>query len=101
MTRKMLPIGIQTFRKIREDNCYYVDKTGFACRLAEAGGNPQLVCIFEFKVMEESPAGRALEQIKARNYAAKYRALGQPMHLIGIEFSRQSRTVTGFEVELL
>ncbi len=27
--RKLLPIGIQTFRKIRERNCYYVDKTPF------------------------------------------------------------------------
>ncbi len=56
------------------------------------------VFIFEFKVVEDNPEGRALEQIKARDYAAKYRALGQPIHLIGIEFSRQSRTVTGFEV---
>jgi hypothetical protein len=39
MTKKKLPIGIQTFRKIREDNCYYVDKTGFACRLAEEGSH--------------------------------------------------------------
>jgi hypothetical protein len=37
MTRKRLPIGIQTFRKIREDDCYYVDKTGFALRLIEGG----------------------------------------------------------------
>jgi hypothetical protein len=37
MTRKRLPIGIQTFREIREDNCYYVDKTGFALRLVEEG----------------------------------------------------------------
>ncbi len=57
------------------------------------------VFIFEFKVVEESPEGRALEQITARNYAEKYRALGQPIHLIGIEFSRQTRTVTGFEVD--
>lgn len=26
MPRKKLPIGIQTFREIREDDCYYVDK---------------------------------------------------------------------------
>ena len=57
------------------------------------------VFIFEFKVVEDSPEGRALEQIKARDYAAKYRALGQPIHLIGIEFSRRTRTVTGFEVD--
>ena len=29
MTRRKLPIGIQTFRKLREDDCYYVDKTAF------------------------------------------------------------------------
>ena len=37
MARKLLPIGIQTLRKVRERNCYYVDKTGFAVRLAEEG----------------------------------------------------------------
>lgn len=37
MSRKTLPIGIQTFREIREDGCYYVDKTGFALRLVEEG----------------------------------------------------------------
>ncbi len=37
MTRKKLPIGIQTFAKLREDDCYYVDKTGFARRLIDEG----------------------------------------------------------------
>ncbi|MDR1463661.1 MAG: AAA family ATPase, partial [Azoarcus sp.] len=37
MSRKKLPIGIQTFREIREDNCYYVDKTAFALRMIEEG----------------------------------------------------------------
>jgi len=32
-----LPIGIQTFSKIREDNYLYVDKTGIALDLAENG----------------------------------------------------------------
>ena len=35
--RKKLPIGIQTFAKIRENNHYYVDKTGFARHLIEQG----------------------------------------------------------------
>ncbi len=35
-SRRQLPIGIQTFRKIRESG-YYVDKTGFALRLIEGG----------------------------------------------------------------
>ena len=29
MTRRKLPTGIQTFRKLREDDCYDVDKTAF------------------------------------------------------------------------
>jgi hypothetical protein len=37
MSRKKLPIGIQTFAKIREDNYYYVDKTAFALRMIEEG----------------------------------------------------------------
>ena len=37
MNRKKLPIGIQTFREIREENHYYVDKTSFALRLIEEG----------------------------------------------------------------
>ncbi len=37
MQRKKLPIGIQTFREIREGGYYYVDKTPFIHRLIEDG----------------------------------------------------------------
>ena len=37
MARRKLPIGIQTFREVREDNCYYVDKTAFMRRLVSEG----------------------------------------------------------------
>ncbi len=37
MTRRQLPIGIQDFRTIREQNCYYVDKTSHIRRLIEMG----------------------------------------------------------------
>ncbi|MBK1722637.1 ATP-binding protein [Thiocystis violacea] len=59
------------------------------------------VYLFEFKVVELEPEGRALQQIKDRGYADKYRAGGQPIHLIGVEFSRERRAVVGFEVETL
>lgn len=36
-TRRKLPIGIQTFREIRENDHYYVDKSGMAVDLIEAG----------------------------------------------------------------
>ena len=35
--RRKLPIGMQTFRELREENCYYVDKTGYLQRLLEGG----------------------------------------------------------------
>ena len=37
MTRCRLPIGMQTFRELRERNCYYVDKTAYAARLLDEG----------------------------------------------------------------
>ena len=36
--RRRLPIGIQTFRQIREEGYYYVDKTAYARRLASDAG---------------------------------------------------------------
>ena len=35
--RRKLPIGIQTFSKIREEGCYYVDKTAYVRRLVDEG----------------------------------------------------------------
>ena len=55
------------------------------------------VYLFEFKVVEFVPKGKALQQLQDRGYAEKYLALGQPIHLIGVEFSKESRSVVGFE----
>jgi hypothetical protein len=59
------------------------------------------IYLFEFKVVELIPEGRALAQIKDKGYAAKYLAEQQPIHLIGVEFSKTSRSVVGFELETL
>ena len=37
MVRRRLPIGMQTFRELREQNCYYVDKTAYIERLLDEG----------------------------------------------------------------
>ena len=37
LTRHRLPIGIETFRELRERNCYYVDKTAYLARLIDRG----------------------------------------------------------------
>jgi hypothetical protein len=57
------------------------------------------IYLFEFKVVEDAAEGKALAQIREKQYADKYRALNQPIHLIGIEFSRKARNLVGFEVE--
>jgi hypothetical protein len=56
------------------------------------------IYLFEFKVVELTPEGRALRQLKDKGYADKHRAAGEPVHLIGVEFSRVGRNVVGFEV---
>lgn len=60
---------------------------------------PDRIFLFEFKVVELVPAGKALQQLKERGYADKYRASGLPLVLVGVEFSRLGRNVVGFEVE--
>ena len=57
------------------------------------------VYLFEFKVVERVSSGAALGQLKARDYAAKYRGRGAAIYLIGVEFSRETRNVEAFEVE--
>ena len=57
------------------------------------------VYLFEFKVVELAPAGAAMAQLKEKRYADKYRALGEPIHLVAVEFSKDARNLTAFEVE--
>ena len=57
------------------------------------------VYLFEFKVVEMASGGAAMAQVKERRYADKYRHSGEPIHLIGIEFSRDSRNIAAFDVE--
>ena len=56
------------------------------------------VYLFEFKVAELAAAGSALAQLRERGYADKYRGRGEPIHLIGVELSRQTRNLTAFEL---
>jgi hypothetical protein len=58
----------------------------------------QNIYLFEFKVVEFFPEGKAIEQLQTKNYAQKYQALNQPIHLIGVEFSKEKKCVVGFEV---
>jgi hypothetical protein len=53
--------------------------------------------LFEFKVVEQTPAGRAIAQLQSKGYADKYRAPGVTITLVGIAFSRDARNLVRFE----
>ncbi len=55
------------------------------------------VYLFEFKVVADHATGEALQQLIDRDYAAKYKALGTQIVLVGIEFSKTERNVVGFD----
>ncbi len=74
------------------------DSTNFG-RIDLAVCTASQVYLFEFKVVELLPTGRALQQLKDKAYADKYRGLGLPIQLIGVEFSREARNVVLFETE--
>ena len=57
------------------------------------------VYVFEFKLTNGEPPGRALAQAREKGYADKHRRPGRSIHLIGVEFSREARNIATFEVE--
>ena len=82
----------QGFDLVPEDS----SSTGRADMTVRFDGN---LYLFEFKTVDKEPTGEAMEQLKARGYADKYRSQGRPVHLIGVEFSRQDRNLAAFQVE--
>ena len=59
------------------------------------------VYVFECKMRERGGAAAAMAQLKDRGYAAKYKALGEPIHLVGVEFDAKTRNLTGFEARTI
>jgi hypothetical protein len=57
------------------------------------------VYVMEFKVVELTEAGGALDAIKARGFVDKF--AGRKGWLVGIEFSKKERNILRFEVEAL
>ena len=57
------------------------------------------VHVFEFKKVAKESDGSAMAQLREKRYADKYRHLGEPIHLIGVEFSEADRNIAAFEVE--
>ncbi len=59
------------------------------------------VWVFEFKMRERAEPGAALRQLQERGYADRYRGLGEPIHLVGVEFSAETRNVMQFESQVV
>jgi Predicted AAA-ATPase/PD-(D/E)XK nuclease superfamily len=78
---------------VRVEDATNLGRIDMSVRLAHC------VYLFEFKVVELLPQGRALQQIKDKGYAEKYRGGGVPIYLVGVEFSKLGRNLLGFEVE--
>ena len=57
------------------------------------------VYLFELKTVGKEPEGTAMAQLEEKGFADKYRRLGQPIHLVGVEFSREERNVAAFAAE--
>ena len=56
--------------------------------------------IFEFKLIGTGgESGTAMQQIKAKQYAEKYRADFSEIYLIGVEFDKAKRNITAFDWE--
>ncbi len=95
--------GISKFSKVNLVFYSYFAALGYEITVEDSSSHGRLdmavrtgghVYLFEFK----APPGAALAQLQERDYAAKYRGRGEPIHLIGVEFSRETRNVTAFEV---
>ena len=59
------------------------------------------VYIFEFKLTGSGTAEDALSQIREKKYAAKYKAEGKKIVLIGAGFNEKKRTIAEWKGELL
>lgn len=69
-------------------------------RVDMAVRHAQRIYLFEFKVVERSSPGSAMTQLQQRRYADKYRDSKQPIHLIAVEFSSETRNIVAFETTM-
>ena len=59
------------------------------------------VYIFEFKLFSNGSAEDAINQIKEKKYAAKYKAEGKKIVLVGSAFDEETRTIKEWKTEAL
>lgn len=125
--RRNLPVGIQSFEKIIENNNLYIDKTEYIYRMVHTNvpyfmSRPRrfgkslllstlkayvdctleadrFVYVFEFK--RDDSADNALKQINDMDYAAPYAADKRTVFKIGVNFDSETRQLQGWKAETL
>jgi hypothetical protein len=75
-----------------------VEESSNAGRLDMAVLLENRALIFEFKLVDDAPEGKALAQILAKGYDQPHRAAGREVHCIGIEFSRARRNIVAWDM---
>ena len=61
-----------------------------------------ITTVVEFKIIEDvKDKNNALAQIKAKQYADKYQAMGASRYLVGVDFCKQDKNVCCFEWQQL
>ncbi|TYT76312.1 ATP-binding protein [Desulfobotulus mexicanus] len=87
--------------------CYFA-ASGFDVKAEDATSHGRMdmsvfykdtVYIFEFKVIENSTKGSAMEQLHKKQYHRKYAKEGTCIYLIAVEFSEKERNIKNFTVE--
>lgn len=76
-----------------------VEESSNAGRLDMAVLLENRALIFEFKLVEDEPEGKALAQILDKGYDQPYRTPGREVHCVGIEFSKAKRNIVGWYSE--
>lgn len=89
--KKRLPIGIQTFEKMRNEHYYYVDKTSMILAMVQGGTH--------YFLSRPRRFGKSLLLDTIRELFEGHHSLQQPIYLIGVEFSKIERNIMSFEWE--
>ncbi|MCC5843495.1 MAG: ATP-binding protein [Verrucomicrobia bacterium] len=74
-----------------------VEESSNAGRLDMAVLMENRAYIFEFKLVENGPEGKALGQILDKGYAEPHRAAEREVRCVGIEFSKAKRNIVGWD----
>lgn len=56
------------------------------------------VALFELKIAAKGAEGAAMRQLRERDHAKRYRALGVPIRLVAVESDPGERNIAGLDV---